>query len=312
MGSFKLKLVTWFALLALLPLAVAFYGYDSLTSRSETAPRDAALEAGLRGVVAAYADAARRGDGRGAAASRPIPRCSGRCAATTGARSRRFAAAHPTAHLRLRWRWAGRGLRSSITGGCSARSPCPSRSTRSSFARSPPGSHRRSRLVAAGSAGSSRAPAAAVELDALGRATRLALRLEGTEYRGLQTAPLDATAGARLRGARAAELDRCGGPLVRGAALHRSARRRCSSSAIVTYLLGRSIVGTLRRLADAANAIAHGTLRRARRGARARRVRRARHGVQPHGRAARAAARRARDRARAACADATARVSARP
>ena len=36
MGSFKLKLVMWFALLALLPLAVAFYGYDSLTSRSET------------------------------------------------------------------------------------------------------------------------------------------------------------------------------------------------------------------------------------------------------------------------------------
>ena len=54
MGSFKLKLVTWFALLALLPLAVAFYGYDSLTRRSETARTDAALDAGLRGVVAGY------------------------------------------------------------------------------------------------------------------------------------------------------------------------------------------------------------------------------------------------------------------
>ena len=55
MGSFKLKLVTWFALLALVPLAVAFYGYDSLTKRSETGRADAALDAGLRGVVAAYA-----------------------------------------------------------------------------------------------------------------------------------------------------------------------------------------------------------------------------------------------------------------
>src|SRR6266550_3067034 len=55
MGSFKLKLVTWFALLALLPLAVAFYGYDSLAKRSETGRTDAALEAGLRGVLAAYA-----------------------------------------------------------------------------------------------------------------------------------------------------------------------------------------------------------------------------------------------------------------
>ena len=55
MGSFKLKLVTWFALLALVPLAVAFYGYDSLTQRSEPARADAGLEAGLRGAVAAYA-----------------------------------------------------------------------------------------------------------------------------------------------------------------------------------------------------------------------------------------------------------------
>ena len=35
MGSFKFKLVLWFALLALLPLAIAFYGYDSLAKRSE-------------------------------------------------------------------------------------------------------------------------------------------------------------------------------------------------------------------------------------------------------------------------------------
>src|SRR6476661_5179784 len=56
MGSFKLKLVLWFALLALLPLAVAFYGYDSLTSRSETRRADASLQAALRSAVAGYAE----------------------------------------------------------------------------------------------------------------------------------------------------------------------------------------------------------------------------------------------------------------
>jgi diguanylate cyclase (GGDEF)-like protein len=54
-GSFKLKLVVWFALLALLPLAVAFYGYDTLARQSETRRADAALEGGLRAAAAAYA-----------------------------------------------------------------------------------------------------------------------------------------------------------------------------------------------------------------------------------------------------------------
>jgi hypothetical protein len=54
MFSFKVKLVLWFALLALLPLAVAFYGYDTLAKRSETRRVDAGLQAGLRGAVATY------------------------------------------------------------------------------------------------------------------------------------------------------------------------------------------------------------------------------------------------------------------
>jgi diguanylate cyclase (GGDEF)-like protein len=54
-ASFKLKLVVWFALLALLPLGVAFYGYDTLARQSETRRADAALEGGLRAAAAAYA-----------------------------------------------------------------------------------------------------------------------------------------------------------------------------------------------------------------------------------------------------------------
>ena len=54
MGSFKLKLFLWFALLALLPLAVAFYGYDSLAKRSETRRVDAGLQSSLRGALVGY------------------------------------------------------------------------------------------------------------------------------------------------------------------------------------------------------------------------------------------------------------------
>src|SRR3954471_22618045 len=54
MGSFKVKLVVWFALLALIPLAFAFYGYDTLARRSETRRVDASLEAGLRAAAASY------------------------------------------------------------------------------------------------------------------------------------------------------------------------------------------------------------------------------------------------------------------
>src|SRR5919201_1261135 len=44
MGSFKLKLVLYFALLALLPTAIAFYGFNTLAQRSETRRVDAAEE----------------------------------------------------------------------------------------------------------------------------------------------------------------------------------------------------------------------------------------------------------------------------
>ena len=55
MGSFKLKLFLWFALLAVLPLSVAFYGYNALAIRSETRRVDATLESALRSAVATYA-----------------------------------------------------------------------------------------------------------------------------------------------------------------------------------------------------------------------------------------------------------------
>ncbi|HET7571192.1 MAG TPA: diguanylate cyclase [Gaiellaceae bacterium] len=52
--SFKLKLVASFVALTLLPLGGAFWGFDSLVRRSETRRADARLEAELRATVNAY------------------------------------------------------------------------------------------------------------------------------------------------------------------------------------------------------------------------------------------------------------------
>ena len=56
MGSFKVKLVAYFLLLSLLPLAAAFWGFSTVAARSETRQVDARLQAGLRAAAATYQD----------------------------------------------------------------------------------------------------------------------------------------------------------------------------------------------------------------------------------------------------------------
>ena len=57
MGSFKVKLVAYFLLLSLLPLAAAFWGFSTVASQSEARRVDARLQAGLRATLAAYQEA---------------------------------------------------------------------------------------------------------------------------------------------------------------------------------------------------------------------------------------------------------------
>jgi len=254
MGSFKLKLVTWFALLALLPLSVAFYGYDSLTQRSETRRADAALDAGLRGVVAAYS-------ARLNVATAEARRLAADPALQSALRRRdtralaRFAAAHRDAHVAF-----GRGGPGAVSvidhgrvlGSVSIRVPVDRQliltlaSGLSPFDALVAG--RSGRIVAG-----------------LGRGGTLKLtpghaagvRVAGLEYRGLQTAPL-----ARPKGLVFAVLL----PQSSIDAAGRSSEDRLFVAllasvlvfSVVTYLLGRSIVRNLRRLGEAANAIAHG------------------------------------------------------
>jgi diguanylate cyclase (GGDEF)-like protein len=52
--SFRVKLVAYFLLLSLLPMAAAFWGFTSVAGQSETRRVDARLQAGLRAVLASY------------------------------------------------------------------------------------------------------------------------------------------------------------------------------------------------------------------------------------------------------------------
>jgi HAMP domain-containing protein len=54
MGSFKVKLLIYFLLLSLLPMAAAFWGFSSVAGQSETRKVDARLQAGIRAVLASY------------------------------------------------------------------------------------------------------------------------------------------------------------------------------------------------------------------------------------------------------------------
>jgi diguanylate cyclase (GGDEF)-like protein len=54
LGSFKVKLVVYFVVLSLLPMAAAFWGFTSVAGHSETRRVDARLQGGLRAVLASY------------------------------------------------------------------------------------------------------------------------------------------------------------------------------------------------------------------------------------------------------------------
>jgi diguanylate cyclase (GGDEF)-like protein len=69
-GSFKVKLVAYFVLLSLLPLAAAFWGFSTVAARSETRRVDALLQAGLRASLASYQDELRQADMEAAAVAR--------------------------------------------------------------------------------------------------------------------------------------------------------------------------------------------------------------------------------------------------
>jgi len=266
MGSFKLKLVLWFALLALLPLTVAFYGYNALATRSETRRVDAALESALRSAVAAYAgrlDAAALAAGRLAAE----PAVQRALRAHDRARLATLVSAFPEAaidaqgvHVGVNGSAPG-GVRTvtvldrgSVLGRVSVHVRLDERLLGALGGGLAPGD----RIVAAHFGRVVAGPGRGSPLPLQpGRAARV--HVAKIQYRGLETAPLDEPRGLELAVlapqqaidvAAHADRSRILAALLASLVLF----------ALVTYLLGRSIVGTLRRFANAANAIARGNL----------------------------------------------------
>lgn len=264
MGSFKLKLVLWFALIALLPLAVAFYGYDSIATRSETRRADAGLESTLRGAVAVYAgqlDAAAIAAGRLAsqpALQRSLRQRDQAALAHLVATVPHSSVAAPGLHVGVQSA-AQEGVRTVtvLSGGralghVSVHVPIDRRLLTALGGGLAPGN----RIVAvrSGHVVTGIGIGSPVLLQP-GHAGRV--RVGTVAYRGLATAGLGEPRGLTLAVlAPQSEIDE---------AAH-AARSRILAAllaslllfAVATYLLGRSIVGTLRRFADAANAIARG------------------------------------------------------
>jgi diguanylate cyclase (GGDEF)-like protein len=263
--SFKIKLVLWFALLALLPLAVAFYGYGAVEAKSVTERTDAGLESALRAAAADYA-------------------------ASLDSMSRRAELLAHENRLQVALRRHDRATLETIV------------SRFGDVAIDAPGLHvgsapavsaRRSVAVLAGSRELGRVTAYAridtAYLRYLGGGLAPGDRLVGVVDGRIVTgagvgAPLALTPGATTR----VEVDGVGYRALRTADLPapphfalatlapqamvdaavRSAERRILIGLVlslllfggVTYLLGRSIVRSLRRLADAAHALAQGHL----------------------------------------------------
>ncbi|HVW88183.1 MAG TPA: diguanylate cyclase [Gaiellaceae bacterium] len=250
-GSFKLKLVAWFALLALLPLIVAFYGYDTLARRSETRRVDATLEAALRAAVAAYSS---RLDAAGARArqlaAEPKVQAAMRRHDRAALRQLLPAAVPQPAAVRTVSVLAGGKVIGRVSVGV------PVDATLLQRIGGGLGPHerllatRRGRVIAGLGTGE------AVSLPA---GTPARVRLAGTDYRALATSKLAAPPGlALVAAAPQAQIDSA------TRASERTVLAALAGSLIMfglaTYLLGRSVVGTLRRLAGAADAIAGGRL----------------------------------------------------
>ena len=265
MGSFKLKLFLWFALLALLPLVVAFYGYDSLAKRSETRRVDAGLQSSLRAAVAGYQgrlDSASAQAAQLAAEPRLQRALRGRDVATL----RRVVARVPGASVTGRGLHVGStvtpaGVRSvTVTDGgaelgrVSVRVPVDDHLLALLGTSLSPEDElvatRGGRVIAGRGRGQ---PLVALSVRPTG------VQVASVSFRALATAPFTEPKGlAFVALSPQSAIDTAARKSERGILLVLAGS--LALIAIVTYLLGRSIVRTLRRLSDAANALASGHL----------------------------------------------------
>jgi diguanylate cyclase (GGDEF)-like protein len=268
MSSFKFKLVAYFLVLSLLPLAAAFYGFSSVTKRSEERRVDARIQAGLRAALTAYGDeldeaqrqatelgrdrrvqdALRNGD---RAALARIARQSG-----IDARFERRAELRlgPLSAARTVSVYAGGRLLGDVTVLVHLSNRLLSHiRTRTGLDEVDRVVAVRNRQIVLGDRGLGRQMLAAPT----GRAA--VVKLSGTNYRALAATPLTEPPGVSF-----VVLSPQGAAESAAAATQRRLLFALLASlvliALVAYILSRSVVGRLRDLADAATAIAGGHL----------------------------------------------------
>jgi diguanylate cyclase (GGDEF)-like protein len=267
--SFKLKLVAYFLLVSLLPLAAAGWGLHAVSSRSETRRVDARLEAGLRSVSASYRadvgaasvrarELATNREFQDALQRRDTPKLNRMLAQERGVRleAPRMALGPPL---------IGRGTEvdvasgGAIVGTLVAGVPLESRSL--ARLRDLSGLDPDDELVVLEHGRVSAGPNAlrGAQLPAPSRAGTVSVN--GDRYRALAASPQEASGEPALALlAPQAEIDH---------AVWAADKRLLIGLlvsliliCVVAYAVGRSIVASLGRLVDAANAIAHGRLDR--------------------------------------------------
>jgi diguanylate cyclase (GGDEF)-like protein len=249
-ASFRVKLVVWFGLLALLPLAIAFYGYGRLAQKSETRRADAVLQGELRAALTGYAArldtaAATAEDLAGRPAVQTALRHRDRAALATALRghANATATAHGIRVGRAPGRAALRTVRVVSGGHTLGTVTVAVPIDRALLRRLAVGFPRGDRLVVVGAG-------------QLVPGNPSAIKVNGTRYRGLASAPLGKVGIAALTPQSTIDA-------ASNSALETLAAALLGSLIIfvgITYLLGRSIVDPLSRLAAAAQSLAHGRL----------------------------------------------------
>lgn len=268
MTSFKVKLVAYFLLLSLLPLAAAFWGFSTVASRSETRRVDALLQAGLRAAVASYQDELRTADGEAASLSRN-PAFQQALVAHDKARLQRLLLGHPSLNV--------------VTGDIRVGARFPLAATREVAVVGPMGSHGiviasvplNGGLVNRLEQRSGLADGSHVVLLDHGRVVAGPPGVTGTLSTTSGRTDTVELGGERYRAVAAGTLDEQRAatlavisPQSQIDAANWSAQRRLIIGLLtslvvvllVAYIEGRSIVRSIRRLVDAARAIARGDL----------------------------------------------------
>jgi diguanylate cyclase (GGDEF)-like protein len=270
-ASFKVKLVAYFLLLSLLPLAAAFWGFSTVAARSETRRVDARMQAELRAALATYQDELVGADDAAAAFARS-PAFQRALVRHDKAALRRLLRAHPnlsvdagenfrvgrvdpTAATRQVAVVGERGTRGAVI----AAVPLDQRliSRLESGSGIDPDDHIiliEDREVLAGPANTLRG-----RFDALPGKTHT-LTFSGTRYRALVAETLNDVPSATIGVI---------SPQTRIDAANHAAMQRLLAGlftclllvAVVAYIEGRAIVRALRRLVDATRAISRGDLK---------------------------------------------------